>query len=116
MTITRGRTYEAASTLRRNGAGYALGPSEDLKLVVKWKPTDEDTAVVFTCSTAAGDGVTFSGAAGEYVLKISSEKSSLLPLSPARLNLWYELIFITPPEAYTVDSGRLYVQPALLLV
>lgn len=114
MTITRGRTYIASSTLNFNGAGYTPGVSEDLKLVVKWKAADPDTEVVFTCNI--GDGVTFSGAAGEYTLKISAEKTSLLPVSEARLSLWYELIFIAPPEAYTVDSGRFYVQPALLLV
>ena len=113
MIITRGRTYEASSTFRVNGTATAPGVSDQFRFIVKWKPTDPDTDIVFQCSL--GDGIVFSGGTGEFTLTISSSKSSGLPVSDARQVLSYEFIYVRAgTDAFTLDSGTLYVEPAVL--
>lgn len=115
MTITRGRTFTAQNTLK-NSSGVATAPavSSEVRFIAKWKATDDDTQTVFTCSTVSNDGITFSGGTGVFTLTISAGKTSTLPATTERMVLSYELIYIVSPDVYTLDAGRLYIEPAVL--
>jgi hypothetical protein len=113
LTITRGRTSTFRCTLYLNGTATAPGGSSDTILAVKWKATDDDASAVFTCRV--GDGVTYAGGTGVFTLVISANKTSTLPSSPARAVLTFELIYkASATDAYTLDSGTLYVEPSVL--
>lgn len=112
LTLTRGRTYEARNTLRLNGVAVAPAVSSDTRFVVKWRAADSDEDVVLACSV--GDGVTYSGGTGEFTLKIDAAKTSGLPLTDGRLALVYELLYVTPPDVYSLDSGKLFIIPSVL--
>jgi hypothetical protein len=111
ITLTRGRTYEANNTLLVSGVATAPAGGSDTRFVVKWRATDPDSATVFSC--VVGDGVTYSGGPGEFTLKISAAKTADLPSSDGRLSLFYELMYVTGADVYTLDSGRLYIQPSV---